>query len=71
MEAAMPYKPLATGVDPVNDTFLTVLLSHISRPTSITFFCVVTMLMTPSGTPARRESFRITTMVRLYSLRVL
>lgn len=52
----MPYKSLATGVEPVNVTFLTVLFSHISRPTTSTFFCVVTILMTPSGTPARRAN---------------
>lgn len=57
VEADMLYSDLATAVDPVNETFRTTLLSHISRPTSWTFFWVVTMLMTPSGTPARRESY--------------
>lgn len=53
----MLYNDLATAVEPVNETFRTILLSHISRPTSWTFFWVVTMLMTPSGMPARRESY--------------
>lgn len=41
---------------PVNDTFLTVAFSHSSRPTSLTFACVVTTLITPGGTPARVAS---------------
>lgn len=57
VEADMLYNDLATAVEPVNETFRTILLSHISRPTCWTFFCVVTMLMTPSGIPARRESY--------------
>jgi len=54
---AIPYKSLATGVLPVNEIFLTVLFSQISLPTDTTFFCVVTMLITPSGNPARLASF--------------
>jgi hypothetical protein len=53
----MLVNSLATAVDPVKDTFLTILLSHISLPTSPTFLWVVTTLITPSGTPARRESW--------------
>jgi len=48
----MPYSNLATGVDPVNVTFLTILFSHISFPTSATCFWVGTTLITPCGTPA-------------------
>ena len=59
VEAAIPANSFATGVDPVKLTFLTVLLSHISFPTSMTLFCVVTMLITPSGTPARPASYLI------------
>ena len=54
--AAMPYSIFATGVLPVKDTFLTAVFSHISRPTSLTFACVVTTLITPAGTPARVAS---------------
>ncbi len=53
---ASPYNNFATGVLPVNDTFFTALFSHNSRPTSTTFACVVTTLMTPGGTPARFAS---------------
>jgi hypothetical protein len=56
VEAAIPASNLATGVEPVKVTFFTVLLSHISFPTSPTFLRVVTTLITPSGTPARRAS---------------
>ena len=55
--AAILYNSFATGVDPVKLTFLTILFSHISLPTSRTFFWVVTILMTPSGIPARRLSY--------------
>ena len=55
--AAILYNSFATGVDPVKLTFLTILFSHISFPTSRTFFWVVTILMTPSGIPARRPSY--------------
>lgn len=55
----MPASSFATGVDPVNVTFFTSLLSHISLPTSVTFFSVVTMLMTPAGTPAREASCQL------------
>ena len=41
----------------MNDTFLTAVFSHISRPTSPTFAWVVTTLMTPGGTPARLASY--------------
>jgi len=54
---AIPYRSLATGVLPVKEIFFTVLLSQISLPTGMTFFCVVTMLITPSGNPARFASF--------------
>ena len=54
---ASPYKSFATGVLPVNEIFFTVLFSHISLPIGITFFCVVTMLITPSGNPARLANF--------------
>ena len=54
---AIPYRSLATGVLPVNEIFLTALLSQISLPTGKTFFCVVTMLITPSGNPARLANF--------------
>jgi len=54
---AIPYKSLATGVLPVKEIFFTVLLSQISLPTGMTFLCVVTMLITPSGNPARFASF--------------
>ena len=57
MLEAIPYKSLATGVLPVNVIFFTVLFSQISFPTGITFFCVVTMLITPSGNPARLANF--------------
>ena len=50
---AIPYKSLATGVLPVNVIFLTILFSQISLPTGMTFLWVVTMLITPSGNPAR------------------
>lgn len=50
---ASPYRSLATGVLPVNEIFFTVLFSQISLPIGITFFRVVTMLITPSGNPAR------------------
>ncbi len=55
--AARPYNIFATGVLPVNDTFLTATFSHISRPTSLMFACVVTTLITPGGTPARVASY--------------
>jgi len=54
---ANPYRSLATGVLPVKEIFFTVLLSQISFPTDMTFLCVVTMLITPSGNPARLASF--------------
>jgi hypothetical protein len=57
VDAAMPYNSFATGVDPVNVTFLTILFSHISLPTSFMFLSVVTILMTPSGTPARLANY--------------
>lgn len=56
VEAAWAAISLATGVDPVKDTFLTIGLSHISFPTSFRFFSVVTRLKTPAGTPARDAS---------------
>jgi hypothetical protein len=52
VEAAVLYSSLATGVDPVKVTFLTEGFSHISFATSLMFFCVVMMLITPSGMPA-------------------
>ena len=55
--AAILYNSFATGVDPVKLTFLIILFSHISLPTSRTFFWVVTILITPSGIPARRPSY--------------
>ena len=54
---AIPYRSFATGVLPVKEIFFTALLSQISLPTDTTFFCVVTMLITPSGKPARLASF--------------
>ena len=56
VDAAIPYSNFATGVDPVKVIFLTERFSHISFATSLTFFCVVTMLITPSGIPARFPS---------------
>lgn len=54
--ADIEYSNFATAVLPVNVTFLTFLLSQSSLPTSLTFFCVVTTFMTPSGKPARRAN---------------
>lgn len=54
--AASLYSILATGVLPVNDTFLTSGFSHSSLPTSAMFAFVVTTLMTPGGMPARLAS---------------
>ena len=59
VEAAILYSSLATGVDPVKETFFTVGFSHISFATSLMFFCVVTMLITPSGMPALLPSCAI------------
>lgn len=53
MLEAIPFKSLAIGVLPVNEIFLIILLSQISFPTGTMFFSVVTMLITPSGNPAR------------------
>lgn len=54
--AAYLYSNFATGVLPVNETFLTVGFSHISRPTSARLLSVVTTLITPGGIPARLAS---------------
>ena len=54
--AAYLYSNLATGVLPVNETFLTVGFSHISRPTSAMLLWVVTTLITPGEIPARLAS---------------
>ena len=52
VEAAILYSSLATAVDPVKVTIFTEGFSHISFATSLMFFCVVMMLITPSGMPA-------------------
>ena len=57
--AAKPARSFATGVLPVNETFLTAVFWHISRPTSTTFACIVTTLITPGGTPARVASWNV------------
>lgn len=55
--AAYLYSIFATGVLPVNDTFLTIGFSQSSRPTSAMFPCVVTTFMTPGGIPARFANY--------------
>ena len=59
VEAAILYSSLATAVEPVKVTFFTEGFSHISFATSLTFFCVVMILITPSGMPALLASCEI------------